>query len=98
VVGWPPEWVGARVMPLVPGDRVERVVSCREPLVVDDYTHVDLDAGSPLIELGIRSGLYVPIIGTGGVIGMLTAHTRELRRFIEDDVSFLRSVANILAT
>ena len=29
---------------------------------------------------------------------MLTAHTRELRRFVEDDVSFLRSVANILGT
>jgi diguanylate cyclase (GGDEF)-like protein/PAS domain S-box-containing protein len=98
VVGWPREWTETYVVGLVPGDRVERVVSRREPLVVDDYAEMQLDAGSPLIEFGIRSGVHVPIFGTGGVLGMLTAHTRELRRFIEDDLSFLRSVANILAT
>jgi diguanylate cyclase (GGDEF)-like protein len=31
------------------------------------------------------------------VIGVLSAHSRERRRFTEDEVSFLRSVANVLA-
>lgn len=98
VAGWPPEWVGAQVLPLAPGHRLEGVVTRREPLVVADYADYELEAGSPIVEFGIRSGAHVPIFGTAGAIGVLTAHTRELRRFIEDDVSFLRSVANILAT
>lgn len=98
VAGWPQAWVGAQALPLVPGQQVEGVVSRREPLVIDDYDEIELEACSPMILFGIRSGVHVPIFGTVGVIGMLTAHTREPRRFIEDDVSFLRSVANILAT
>ena len=98
VVGWPQDFAGTHVVPFGPGHPIEGVVLRREPLVVDDFATLDIEPGSALLEFGIRSGVHVPIFGGAGVIGMLTAHTRELRRFVEDDVSFLRSVANILGT
>ena len=97
VSGWPREWIGARTIVLQPGRRLERVVSCREPVVIDDYAAPREYSPSRLVALGVGSGAHVPIFGQGAVIGVLSAHSRERRRFTEDEVSFLRSVANILA-
>jgi diguanylate cyclase (GGDEF)-like protein len=45
----------------------------------------------------VRSGIEVPIFGTAGTYGLLCAHALQPRRFSPDDVSFLQSIANILA-
>ncbi len=70
----------------------------QEPVVVEDLRVEPRFAGPPLlVDEGIISGMSV-IIGTPkdpfGVIGV---HAREKRKFRQDDVAFLQSVANILA-
>jgi len=97
VVGWPQEWIGKRTIELEPGKRLERVVRSREPVVIDDYAAPGPFSPSCLVPLGVGSGAHVPVFGPGGVIGVLSAHARGQRRFTEDEVSFLRSVANVLA-
>jgi hypothetical protein len=73
------------------------VISRKEPVVIDDYVALEPYLPSRLVGLGVKSGAHVPIFGQGAVIGVLSAHARDRRRFTEDEVSFLRSVANILA-
>jgi len=96
--GWPAEWIGRRTVPLRPGSRAELVLSRREPLIIEDYDQEADDSSSPfLVEFGIRSGIAVPLFGTTGTFGMLSAHALQPRRFRGDDLSFVQSVANILA-
>jgi len=97
-VGWPAEWIGRRTVPLRPGTRAELVLSRREPLIIEDYDQEADDSSSPfLVEFGVRSGIVAPLFGTQGTFGMLSAHALQPRRFRGDDLSFLQSVANILA-
>ncbi|TMG74739.1 MAG: EAL domain-containing protein, partial [Betaproteobacteria bacterium] len=95
--GWPREWVGRREVPVRPGNHMEYILSRREPLVVEDYSAETRFSPSPLLQFGVRSSLQVPILRAAGVFGVLSVHTPQRRRFTEDEVSFLQSVANILA-
>ena len=98
--GWPAEWIGQRTVPVRPGNRVEFALSHREPVITKDYEDKEEEtrfAPSPLLQFGVRSGVEVPIFGTTGTFGILSAHSLKPRRFGEDDLSFLQSVANILA-
>jgi diguanylate cyclase (GGDEF)-like protein len=97
-VGLPRDWIGNRVVRVVPGRRLARVIANREPLAIDDYGAGTTGAPSPLAALGARRGALVPIFGPGGVSGVLGAHSRAPRRFTDEDLGFLRSVANILAS
>jgi len=95
--GWPEEVRARRVVPIRPGGRLEYVLSHREPLIIEDLPNDQRFPESPLLKLGVRSGIQVPIFGTAGTFGILSAHARAERRFGPDDASFLQSVANILA-
>jgi diguanylate cyclase (GGDEF)-like protein/PAS domain S-box-containing protein len=98
--GWPAEWVGQRTVPVRPGNRIEFALSHREPVITKDYEDKEEEtrfSPSPLLQFGVRSGVEVPIFGTAGTFGILSAHALKPRRFGEDDLSFLQSVANILA-
>jgi PAS domain S-box-containing protein len=70
-----------------------------EPVTVEDLTQ-ETRFRSPqfLVNHGVRSGLSVVIGDQAGQYGVLGAFTREMVRFTQDDVNFLQSVANILAT
>ncbi len=97
-VGWPAEWIGRRTVPVRPGTRAELVLSRHEPLIVEDYNQeAGYSTSDFLMEFGVRSGIVVPLFGTTGTFGMLSAHALQPRRFTEDEVNFLRNVANILA-
>ncbi|HEY6239375.1 MAG TPA: EAL domain-containing protein [Burkholderiales bacterium] len=95
--GWPREIVERRTVPIRPGSNLEFVLSRREPLIVEDLAKDGRFSDSPLPSLGARSGIQVPIFGTAGTFGLLSAHVRKERGFGQDDASFLQSVANILA-
>jgi diguanylate cyclase (GGDEF)-like protein/PAS domain S-box-containing protein len=96
-VGWPEEWVGLRTVIPGPGSNLEYALSTRETVVIEDLQNEKRFAPSQLVEFGIRSTVRAPILGTKGAFGLLRAHWREPRQFTEDEVSFLRNVANILA-
>jgi diguanylate cyclase (GGDEF)-like protein/PAS domain S-box-containing protein len=98
--GWPAEWIGQRTVPVRPGNRVEFALSHREPVITKDYEDEEEEtrfSPSPLLQFGVRSGVEVPIFGTTGTFGILSAHALKPRCFGEDDLSFLQSLANILA-
>jgi diguanylate cyclase (GGDEF)-like protein/PAS domain S-box-containing protein len=96
--GWPAEWVDRRVIDLQPGGQLARTLSSEEPLVVEDHA---ADRRFPeteaVREFRIRSSVRVPILGTQGAFGILAVHSKAPRRFVEDEINFLRSLANILA-
>jgi diguanylate cyclase (GGDEF)-like protein/PAS domain S-box-containing protein len=94
--GWPEEF-RSRPVHIRPGGRLEFVLSHREPLVIEDLPKDERFPDSPLLTLGVRSGVQVPIFGTAGTYGILSAHARADRAFGQDEASFLQSVANILA-
>jgi diguanylate cyclase (GGDEF)-like protein/PAS domain S-box-containing protein len=96
-VGWPREWVGRRAVDLVPGGNLEHSLLSRETVVIEDLQNEKRFAPSALIPLGIRSTMRTPILGTKGVFGVFGVHSKNVRRFTEEEVSFLRNVANILA-
>src|SRR5260370_20286936 len=95
--GWPSETMARRTVAIRPGGRLEFVLSRREPLITEDLTKDERFSDSPLVRLGVRSGIQVPIFGTAGTFGILSVHARAERQFGLDDASFLQSVANILA-
>src|SRR5713101_3691601 len=95
--GWLSETMARRTVAIRPGGRLEFVLSRREPLITEDLAKDERFSDSPLVRLGVRSGIQVPIFGTAGTFGILSAHARAERYFGLDDASFLQSVANILA-
>jgi diguanylate cyclase (GGDEF)-like protein/PAS domain S-box-containing protein len=94
--GWPEEF-RSRPVPIRPGGRLEFVLSHREPLIIEDLPKDERFPDSPLLKLGVRSGIQVPIFGTAGTFGILSVHARADHGFGQDEASFLQSVANILA-
>jgi len=95
--GWSGELDGSRMVPVRPGGPIEFVLSRREPLVVPELGKDPRFLHSPLVKLGVRSGILVPIFGTTATFGILGVFAKEGRHFSEEHVSFLQSVANILA-
>ena len=95
--GWPEELKLRPAVPIRPGGRLEFVLSHREPLIINDLPKDGRFPESPLLKLGVRSGIQVPIFGTAGTYGILSSHSRAEAHFGPDDASFLQSVANILA-
>jgi PAS domain S-box-containing protein len=67
-------------------------------ILVEDYGTETRTAGSSfLLDHGVASGVVVVISGKGRPFGILGAHSSQHRRFTRDDISFLQSVANVLA-
>ena len=97
VSGWPEEWVGRRRVPLTPGSRVHHVLTQGEPFLGENFEENDGFNPSRLAAFGVKSGGRVPILGSKGTFGLLGVHSRQQRLYTEDDASFLRSIANILA-
>ena len=95
--GWPTETMERRTVAVRPGGRLEFVLSRREPLITEDLAKDERFSDSPLVRMGVRSGIQVPIFGTAGTFGILSTHARTAHYFGVDDASFLQSVANILA-
>src|SRR5207302_706464 len=69
-----------------------------EPVVVENLPGETRFRGSTLLlDHGIKSGITVAISGNGRAFGILGAHTAQTRKFTEDEVHFLLSVATLLA-
>ncbi|MEZ2299650.1 PAS domain S-box protein [Variovorax sp. RCC_210] len=75
------------------------VLSQGRPVVIADYREERRFAVPPhYLDAGLVSALAVPLSDRGRVIGMLSVRSREARRFGDEELRFLESLSNLLAT
>ena len=75
------------------------VLAQGQPVVVDDYRTERRFAVPPAyLQAGLASGLAVPLTDMGKVVGVLAVRSREAKRFGDDELRFLQSLSNLLAT
>ena len=94
----PEEGIGA----LIPNERstsLGYVISQGRPVIVDDYRREQrFVVPANFVSADLRSGLTVPISDRGRVIGALAVRTREPRSFGDEELRFVESLANLLAS
>ena len=96
---------------LVPGETVASLVANRadttagfvvaqgRPVVAADYRIEQRFKVPPAYrDAGLLSGLTVPLSDRGKIIGALMVHARQAGRFHDDELLFLESLSNLLAT
>ncbi len=92
------EEIGARIANR-PDTPPGYVLSQGRPVVIADYREERRFAVPPAyLEAGLVSALAVPLSDRGRVIGMLSARSRQAKRFGDEELRFLESLSNLLAT
>jgi PAS domain S-box-containing protein len=98
-VGWQEGLVGSAVIDASPQSPAGLALLAGEPLVIADLREDSrFPRSSFLRRHPIISGMCVAIEGRAGRYGALGVHTSRQRDFAEDDVQFVRSIANLLAS
>ncbi len=97
--GWRPSEVGTLEVEVDKQTPKGRALQLNQPIVISD---VRSDRGLRLPKFmrdrGIVSSMAVVIPGRSGAFGVLGVDTKSARVFSADDVHFLESIGNILAT
>jgi two-component system cell cycle sensor histidine kinase/response regulator CckA len=97
-VGWAEGHLGRTAVPSGSGSQAGYTLSVGEPVIVEDYARETRFERTPLAEgSGVRSGMTVLVAGRPRPYGVLGVHTKDPRRFTEDDAHFLQAIANVLA-
>ena len=97
-VGWKEGLVGTLIERAGAKTQAAFTLTAGEPVVVEDSAAEPRFEGSSLLaEHGVTSGVTVAISGHGNGFGILGAHTAHRRKFTEDEVHFLMSIATVLA-
>lgn len=97
-VGWREGLVGAATVEADRDSQAGYTLLADRAVVVEDLGEETRFKGPPLLrDHGVVSGMSVIIEGVERPFGVLGAHARERRTFTENDVNFLRAVANVLA-
>ncbi|MCJ7832378.1 MAG: EAL domain-containing protein, partial [Actinobacteria bacterium] len=98
--GWQDGVVGFATFPVDDSSQSGYTLTSAEPVFMTEREEEQRFSPSQLqVDHGIRSGLTVIIPGSEHPYGVLGAHTTAHRReFSDDDVNFLQSIANVLAT
>ena len=95
-IGWPDPSADNRV-PIGHASQSGYTLLKRDPVIVDDCTtEKRFHISSAVRKSGVKSGVSVLIESDHGPLGVLTAFTFASRKFVQDDVNFLQSVANVL--
>lgn len=87
-----------RIAPLRDHPHIERAVTSREIVFIPDSTTADLNPAERIIceQRGLRSILYLPLIGKGKSIGVLiVATTKEVRILNETEIDVCKTFASI---
>jgi len=75
------------------------VLAQAQPVLVADYrSEQRFTVPSSYLEAGLVSGLAVPLADRGRMLGSLTVRSRTAQRFGDEELRFLESLANLLAT
>jgi GAF domain-containing protein len=97
-VGWQEGFVGHATVSASRYSQAGYTLLSDAPVIVEDIRTVERFSAAPLLrEHGVVSGMSTIIRGRERPFGVLGAHAKELRSFTEDDISFLRVIANVLA-
>jgi two-component system cell cycle sensor histidine kinase/response regulator CckA len=91
-VGWPDEYV----VP-VAGTQVGYSLVTREPVVMPDIAGEDRFPASELRDVGVVSGLAVPMVVADRDLGAIGVFSRRPREYSPDDLHFAGAVAIVLA-
>ncbi len=70
-----------------------RAAESGNPIIIDDLSK-EPDAPKEVVEEGYRSVASIPLLSKGQVQGVLTAASRQLRRFRQQDVDLLLSIGH----
>ena len=96
-VGWKEGLVGIATEEIGFGSQAGYTLLVDEPVILEDLGRETRFERPPLLhDHGIVSGMSAIIRGHEKPFGVLAAHTTRRRTFTEDDVYFLRAVANVL--
>ncbi len=97
-VGWKEGCVGNAVIPADPQTEAGFTLVAGEAVAFEDLAAETRFRGSSLLaDHGVVSGITVAIAGHGQAFGVLGAHTARRRKFTEDEIHFLFSLATVLA-
>jgi PAS domain S-box-containing protein len=98
-VGWKAELIGVAHVATSRDTHAGFTLASGRPIILDNLASEKRFTGSPLLrDHGVVSGISAPIAGRDGrAYGVLTAHSRSLRKFSEQDVSFIAAVASLIA-
>nr|MDQ3829152.1 histidine kinase [Candidatus Tectomicrobia bacterium] len=98
-VGWKEGLVGHATMDAKADAEAGRALLASEPVIVEDLRAATRFSGPQLLyDHGVISGVSVIIPSPNRPFGVLGVYTAKRRAFTVDDIHFLQSVANILAT
>lgn len=75
-----------------------RVAASRQPIAVEDVTRDERFSWVRGFDVEALAGmLSVPLIWHDAVVGVLNVQTRDARRFADDEIAFLQTIAALLA-
>jgi signal transduction histidine kinase len=97
-VGWESDYIGRVVFATDHKSQGGFALLSGVPIIVNNLNKERrFEPPQLFLDHGIVSGISVIIQGRTGPLGILGAHTTKLRKFTDDDVHFLQSVASVLA-
>jgi signal transduction histidine kinase/ActR/RegA family two-component response regulator/HAMP domain-containing protein len=97
-VGWKNECVGRAVIPADRQTEAGFTLTAGEAVAFERLANETRFRGSSLLtDHGVVSGIVVAISGHGQAFGVLGAHTARQRKFTEDEIHFIFSLATVLA-
>ena len=95
--GWRPGLVGTAIVS-AENTQAGYLIETNEDMVIEDFRTEKRFVRSQLLrEHRIRSGIRAVIRGKNTPFGDLAAYTKQIRHFNEEDIIFMRAVANTLA-
>lgn len=95
-LGWRDGLVGTAIIPF--GSQAGYLLESNEPLVIEDFrSDLRFQISWLLHEHPVVSGIRAVIRGRHHPFGELAAYTIEPRKFTDDDIYFMRAIANTLA-
>ncbi|MFE4106668.1 PAS domain S-box protein [Almyronema epifaneia] len=99
-VGWRAGLIGQATLSANRNSQAGYTLSVKQPVVVQDLRHETRFTGSDLlINHHVISGISVLIEGVAHrPFGVLGVHTTQPRTFTQDDINFVQTVANVLAS
>jgi signal transduction histidine kinase len=98
-VGWWEGSLGIQVAGTGKESQEGFALQADDPVVMENLAQETRFSPAPFhVQHGVVSGITVAIRGHGRQFGVLGAHSAQRREFINDDIHFVQSIADVLAT